>query len=75
MKSSLKKRIAKLESFLNNQSRKRYAKVVCDSSSGFDPSTLEVDAEVVLCVPDNGRRSVTKLDFSEKPYQIFYGYC
>lgn len=75
MKSSLKKRIRKLEGSFNRNLRKRYAKVVYDSSSGFDPSTLEIDAEVVLCLPDNGRRSVTKLDFSEKPYQIFYGYC
>lgn len=73
MKSSLKKRIANLESFLNNKSRKRHAKIVYDSSSGFDPSIFEIDAEVVLFAPDNGRRSVARLDFSEKPYHIFYG--
>lgn len=73
MKSSLKKRIKALEkSFLSNSKRNRYAKVVYDGSSGFDPSTLEVDADAVLCLPDNGRRSVEEIDFSNCPYKIFY---
>lgn len=72
MKSSLKKRIIKLEGSFNRNSRKRYAKVVYDSSSGFDSSTLEIDAEVVLFLPDNGRRGIDKKVFSNQPYKIFY---
>jgi len=74
MKSSVKKRVENLENILKIKSdRKRCARVVYDASSGFDPSTLKIDAEVVLILPDNGRRSMGKLDFSEKPYHIFYG--
>jgi hypothetical protein len=74
MKSSLKKRIKKLQTrSSNNSQRPRYAKVIYDSTSSFDPSKLEVDAEVVLCLPDNGRRD-DNIDFSERPYHITYGY-
>jgi hypothetical protein len=74
MKSSVKKRVESLENMLKIKSnRKRSARVVYDASSGFDPSTLKIDAEVVLILPDNGRRGVDKKDFSDQPYKIFYG--
>lgn len=73
MKPSQKKRLEKLEGFFNSRSTKRrFARVIYDASSGFDPSTLKVDAEVVLCLPDNGMRVVDEIDFSKQPYQIFY---
>lgn len=43
MKSSLKKRIAELKGSFNSNSRQRCAKVVYDASSGFDPSSLEIE--------------------------------
>jgi len=74
MKSSLKKRIKNLERTLPcNSKRSKYARVVYDGSSGFDPSTLKVNADVVLCLPYNGRRSVGEVDFTKCPYKIFYG--
>lgn len=76
MKSSQKKRLEKLEGFFNTKStKKRLARVVYDASSSFDPSTLKVDAEVVLFLPDNGMRATddANFDFSKQPYQIFYG--
>jgi hypothetical protein len=74
MKASLKRRIKTLErTLLRNLAKSRYAKVIYDGSSGFDPSTLKVDADVVLCIPDNGRRCIEKIDFTKCPYKIFYG--
>jgi len=74
MKHSLKKRIKKLQASSNsNSQRPRYAKVVYDATSSFDLSKLEVDADVVLCLPDNGRRD-DNIDLSKQPYHITYGY-
>ena len=74
MKASQKKRLEKLEAFFNAIStKKRFARVIYDASSGFDPSKLRVDAEVVLFLPDNGMRTIDRVDFSNQPYQIFYG--
>lgn len=75
MKSSQKMRLQKLEGFFNAKStKKRFAKVIYETSSGFDPSTLKVDAEMVLFLPDNGMRAADEdeVDFSKQPYQIFY---
>lgn len=76
MKASQKKRLEKLETFFNATStKKRFARVIYDASSDFDPSKLKVDAEVVLFLPDNGMRATddANFDFSKQPYQIFYG--
>lgn len=74
MKLAQKKRLEKLEGFFNAKSTKRrFARVIYDASSGFDLSKLKVDAEVVLFLPDNGMRTVDQIDFSNQPYQIFYG--
>ncbi len=74
MKASQKKRLEKLESFFYAKSTKRrIARVIYDASSGFDLSRLEIDAEVVLFLPDNGMRMADEVDFSSQPYQIFYG--
>lgn len=74
MKASNKKRIENLEKLLKVKSnQKRIATVVYDASSGFDPSTLEIDAEVALILPDNGMRGVDENDYSDQPYKIFYG--
>ncbi len=74
MKSSQKKRLDKLEGYFNAKSTKRrFAIVNYDASSGFDSSKLEIDAEVVLFLPDNGMRIADEIDLSNQPYQIFYG--
>lgn len=75
MRSSQKKRLEKLEGFFNAKStKKRFAKVIYDASFDFDLSTLKVDAEITLFLPDNGMRATDDVDtdFSKQPYQIFY---
>ncbi len=74
MKAFYKKRIESLENFLNMQSkRKQFAKVVCIPGYNFDSATIKVDAKVVLILPDNGRRGISKSDFDHQNYKIFYG--
>lgn len=74
MKSSQKNRLEKLEGFFNAKSTKRrFARVIYDASSNFDLSTLKVDAEIVLFLPDNGMQVADEVDLSNQPYQIFYG--
>lgn len=74
MKIVQKKRIEQLEGILYNKSKKkRFAIIIYDADSGFDPSTLEIDAEAVLFLPDNGMRIADEVDYSQLPYQIMYG--
>lgn len=70
-----KKAFREVEGIFNTKSTKRrFARVIYDASSGFDPSTLKLDAEVVILLPDNGMRVADEeeVDFSKNPYQIFY---
>lgn len=73
MKQSQKRRLESLAKVLNkNHNRKGYARVLYDASSDFDPSTLQLDAEVALIFPDNGKRVISEVDYSNQPYKIFY---
>ena len=58
MKASIKKRLEKLEkNFPEKTGRQRFAKVIYDPSiPNFDPRMLGIDADVILMLPDNGRR-------------------
>ncbi len=74
MRSSQRKRLEQLEGFFNAKStKKRFAKVIYDASSDFDFTTLKVDAEIVLFLPDNAMQIADEVDLSNQPYQIFYG--
>jgi hypothetical protein len=59
MKLSIKKHLEKLEKNFNVQKngRLRCAAVTHDPSiHNFDPMTIGIDADVMLILPDNGRR-------------------
>ncbi len=60
MKSFIKKRLEKLEkNFPNKTVRQRSARVIYDPSiPNFDPRKLGINADVILMLPDNGRRSL-----------------
>lgn len=73
MKQFQKRRLESLEKVLKeNTNRTRYARVLYDASSDFDPSTLQLNAEIALIFPDNGKRVIGEVDYSTQPYQIFY---
>lgn len=67
MKPFIKKRLEKLEkNFPNKMVRQRYAKVIHDPSiPNFDPKMLGIDADVILILPDNGRRYPHQQTFDE----------
>jgi hypothetical protein len=59
MKRGNPKRIELLENILNTRKKRRqHAKVLYDSTiPNFNPRIHGVDADVILMLPDNGRRS------------------
>jgi hypothetical protein len=58
MKSFIKNRLEKLEgNFSEKTGHQRFVKVIYDPSiPDFDSQMLGIDADVILMVPDNGRR-------------------
>lgn len=59
MKASIKNRFEKLEKNFNIQKngRLRHIAVTHDPAiRNFDPMTIGIDADVMLILPDNGRR-------------------
>lgn len=64
MKPVNKKRIENLEKVLKKQTKRpRFAKVIHDASiPNFDPRDFGIDADVILMLPDNGRRYPNQKD-------------
>lgn len=75
MARTLGKRLGKLEDSLNvSQKRKRIAKVVYDSKVYPCGANLPtIDANVILCLPDNGRRFRNEV-MPPEGYRIIYSY-
>ena len=71
-----RRRIEKLEKALMvKSSRPRIAMVCYDSStSDFDECLLEIDAEIVFIMPDNGMRCFSEECISKDSYKITYSY-
>ncbi len=64
MKTSNKKLIENLEKNLAaKMNRPKCARMIYDSSNpNIDPKSLGIDAEVILMLPDNGRRYPNQKD-------------
>ena len=76
MKPTNKKRIEYLEKTSTpKRIRPKYAMVIHDPSiHNLDPDLLEIDADVVLILPDNGRRCKNKEYLLEGAYKITYSH-
>lgn len=71
MKSSVQKRLKKLESRLRINKRHRAARIVCDPKIMHSLDFSEVNADVLLILPDNGRRTCGEV-VPEGSYLIYY---
>ncbi len=72
MKASLKKRLENLEKRLSaNLTCKKNALILCDAELPGDFCDFEVDADVVLIVPDNGHRGAGKAA-PKGGYSVYY---
>lgn len=57
MTRSIERRLKKLElSLSSSQSKRRIATVVCDQDICPRSNLPLIEADVILCLPDNGRR-------------------
>ena len=56
MKSSVQKRLKQLESRLGINKRHKSARIVCDPKIIHSFDFSEVNADILLILPDNGRR-------------------
>ncbi|MBX9923360.1 MAG: hypothetical protein K2Y01_04560 [Rhabdochlamydiaceae bacterium] len=71
MKSSVQKRLRQLESRLGVDKRHKSARIVCDPKIMYSFDFSEVNADVLLIFPDNGRR--TRGDVvPEGSYLVYY---
>lgn len=57
MKLTINNRLKKLESSLKSTRRHKSVLVVCDSKILHTLDCSQIDADVVLLLPDNGRRT------------------
>ena len=76
MKQVNKKRIESLEKVLTvKRSRPRSAMVCFDPSIlDFEIDSLEIDADVILALPDNGRRCSNEECIPKGSYKVTYSY-
>ena len=76
MKLSNKKRIESLEKVLTvKRCRARSAMVCFDPSiTDFEINSLEIDADVILALPDNGRRCCNEERIPKGSYKVTYSY-
>lgn len=71
MKSSVQKRLKQIESRLGINKRHKSARIVCDPKIMHSFDFSEVNADVLLILPDNGRG--TRGDVvSEGSYLVYY---
>lgn len=71
MKSSIQRRLKQLESKLRINKRHKSARIVCDRKIMYSSDFSEVNANVLLILPDNGRRTDGDV-VSEGGYLVYY---
>lgn len=71
MKPSVQKRLKQLESRLRINKRHKSARIVCDPNIRHLFDFSEVNADVLLILPDNGRRTHGEI-VPEGSYLVFY---
>lgn len=76
MKQVNKKRIESLETVLMAKRSRPWSAMVCYDSSipDFEIDSLEIDAGVVLALPDNGRRCSNEECIPKGSYIVTYSY-
>jgi hypothetical protein len=73
MKSINKKRVENLErAYKLKDGKPTYALVIYDASENFDISELNIDAETVVFLPDNGR-GLPGGEIPKGSYKVFLG--
>lgn len=71
MKSSVQKRLKQLESRLGIHKRHKSARIVCDPKIMHSFDFSEINADVLLILPDNGRRTRGEV-VPEGSYLVYY---
>lgn len=71
MKSSIQKRLKQLESRLGINKRHKSARIVCDRKIMYSSDFSEVNADTLLILPDNGRRTHGDI-VPEGGYLVYY---
>ena len=72
MKPSNRKRVEELEKVCKpGKKRPSYALVIYDADIHDQIETLEVDADFVVCLPDNGRGDLSE-EIPKRGYKIFF---
>ena len=72
MKSTLKKRLLKLEASTPSEKKHKVAKILCDPDAMHSLDFSEIDAAVLLILPDNGRRSRGNQKVPKGSYLVTY---
>ncbi len=73
MTKSIERRVKKLENSLNtNRSKRRVATVVYDPNICPQSNLPLIDADVILCLPDNGHRMPKDQPIPPEGYLIAY---
>lgn len=73
MTKSIEGRVKKLEVILKvNQSKRRIATVIYNPKICPPANLPQIDADVILCLPDNGRRSPKDKPLPPEGYLIKY---
>lgn len=71
MKSSVQKRLKQLESRLGVNKRHKSARIVCDPKIMHSFDFSEINADVLLILPDNGRRTRGEV-IPKDGYLVYY---
>lgn len=71
MKTSVQERLKQLESRLKINKRHKSARIVCDSKIMHSFDFSEVNADALLILPDNGRRTHGEV-VPDESYLVFY---
>jgi len=73
MTKSIERRVKKLENLLNlNRDKRRIAKVVYDPDICPQSDLPLIEADVILCLPDNGHRTLQGEVMPPEGYLIEY---
>lgn len=72
MTKSIEKRVKKLEDSLNVRPKRRIAMVTYDPNICLQSNLPPIDADVILCLPDNGFRALGDKPMPTEGYLIKY---
>lgn len=73
MKKSIEKRVKELEDSLNvKRSKRKIAKVIYNPKICPQSNLPPIDADIILCLPDNGRRTIGETRLPSEGFLIKY---